>query len=74
VFENGKIDVRIAALGDKPVTVDLPRIELRDIGGNGGATPAEIAKTVVTALAQETPKSLRGLKVKGISGIGAGTL
>ncbi len=54
VIEKGHIEARIAALGDKPLMLDLPRIELNDIGGNGGATPDEVAKTVAAALARET--------------------
>lgn len=58
VFENGRIEARIAKLGDKPVTANLPRLELRNIGRNGGATPTEIAQTVVTALAEEAAKAV----------------
>ncbi len=56
VFENGRVEVRIAGIGNKPVSVALPRLELNDIGKNGGATPAQVAQTVITALAEETAK------------------
>lgn len=58
VFEKGKIHVRVAKLGDRPFTVVLPRLELTDIGKQGGATPDEIARTVATALAEETAKAV----------------
>ncbi len=58
VFEKGKVHVRIAKLMDKPYIVELPRLELTDIGKHGGATPAEIARTVATALAEETSKAV----------------
>ena len=58
VFERGKVHVRVAKLMDKPYSVELPRLELIDIGGNGGATPAEIAHTMATALVQETVKAV----------------
>jgi uncharacterized protein involved in outer membrane biogenesis len=58
VFENGKVDVRIASRGDRQMTVNLPRIELADIGKNGGATPAQVAQIVVKALAEETAKAV----------------
>jgi hypothetical protein len=58
VFEKGKVHVRVAKLMDKPYTVDLPRLELTDIGQHGGATPAEIARTIATALAAETAKAV----------------
>ncbi len=58
VFENGKIDVRIASLGGKNTTVSLPRIELTEIGKKGGATPAQVAQIVITALAEEAAKAV----------------
>ena len=56
VFENGRVEARIAALGDRLILLDLPRLELTNIGGNRGATPSEVATTVATALARETAK------------------
>jgi uncharacterized protein involved in outer membrane biogenesis len=58
VIEKGRVETRIAALGGGPVTVDLPRLELVDIGKNGGATPDEVAKTVATALLEESAKAV----------------
>jgi uncharacterized protein involved in outer membrane biogenesis len=58
VFEKGKVHVRIAKLVDKPYTVELPRLELTDIGKHGGATPAEIARISATALAEATAKAV----------------
>jgi hypothetical protein len=58
VFEKGKVHVRVAKVGDKPFTVELPRLELTDIGKHGGATPAEIGRTVAAALAEETAKAV----------------
>ena len=54
VLEHGRVEARIAPLGAKPVLLDLPRLELNNIGGSRGATPEEIAKTVATALAEQT--------------------
>jgi len=58
VFEKGKVHVRIAKLVDKPYTVELPRLELAEIGKQGGATPAEIARTMAIALSEETAKAV----------------
>jgi hypothetical protein len=58
VFEKGKVHVRVAKLMDKPYTVELPRLELTDIGRHNGATPAEIARIMATALAEETVKAV----------------
>jgi uncharacterized protein involved in outer membrane biogenesis len=56
VLEKGRVEARIAALGQAPIMLDLPTVELHDIGKNGGATPAEVAKTLATALGEETSK------------------
>ncbi len=58
VFEKGKVHVRVAKLVDKPYIVELPRLELTDIGRHGGATPAEIARIMATALAEESAKAV----------------
>jgi len=58
VFEKGKVHVRIAKLVDKPYTVELPRLELTDIGKHGGATPEDVARIMATALAAETAKAV----------------
>ncbi len=58
VLEKGRVEARIAALGDQPIMLDLPTLELHDIGKNGGATPTEVAKIVATALAEETAKAV----------------
>lgn len=58
VFEKGKVHACVAKLMDKPYIVELPRLELIDIGKHGGATPAEIGRTIATALAEETAKTV----------------
>ncbi len=58
VFEKGKVHVRVPKLADKPYTLELPRLELTDIGRQSGATPAEVARIVATALAEETAKAV----------------
>jgi hypothetical protein len=58
VIENGRIDVRVAALGDKPKTVALRRIALADIGKPGGTTPARAAQQVLTALVEEVGREV----------------
>lgn len=58
VFEKGKIHARAASLAEKAYVLDLPRLEMTDIGGRGGAAPAEVARIVATALAEETAKAV----------------
>lgn len=58
VFEKGKVHVRAASLTEKTYVLDLPRLEMNDIGGRGGAAPADIARIVATTLAEETAKAV----------------
>lgn len=51
VIEGGKIHAKVAALEDKSLSADLPRIQLNDIGEkSGGATGAEVARQVINAI------------------------
>jgi len=51
-IDNGKVDVRIAAL-NKPLSVPLPTIVLSNIGGKGGASPGEVGAEILSALTKE---------------------
>lgn len=61
VFEKGKVHVRFAKMPDKPYTVDLPRLELTDIGRQNGATPDEIGHAVTSALMEEAAKTAKAV-------------
>lgn len=50
IVEDGKVEIRVAALGDKPISAALPRIHLKNLGGKGGGTPSEIAEQVLGPL------------------------
>jgi AsmA family len=55
IIKNGKVNLAVAmpggVLGDQEITTDLPDIHLKDIGKKkGGASPAEVAKEIFTAL------------------------
>jgi len=56
VFEKGKVHVHVAKVMEQPFSIELPRLELADIGQHTGAAPSDIARTVATALAEETAK------------------
>jgi uncharacterized protein involved in outer membrane biogenesis len=58
VIEKGRVEALVAALGEKPIMVELPRLELANLGGKSGATPEEIATTVSLALAEQTAKAV----------------
>lgn len=58
VIENAKADVRVAALGGKPRTVSLPRIEMKNIGGKHGAPPEDVAKQIASAILSAAGKEV----------------
>lgn len=57
VIESGRINVRVAALGDKPETLTLRRIEMTGIGKGGGATANQVAEQVLSSLLEEVALS-----------------
>ena len=61
--------VRLAAtvLGGKGATVPLPDIHLSEIGtGDKGASPAEVARQILTAISGAVTKAVTSDKVKGL--------
>ena len=64
VVEGSKAKVRIAALGNAEQTVNLPRIQLTDIGKkSGGATAAEVARILSSKLLGNVKGSVAKLGV-----------
>ncbi len=73
VIENTSVDVLVAGLGGKPQTVILHRIEMTDIGGRAGATPEQVAKQILYAIAGEVTNEVaqagaKELLRKGVEG------
>jgi hypothetical protein len=58
IIEKGEIDLRIAAVGEKTEKLKLPPIELTDIGKGSGATPAQVAEEVLSALVDKVGVSV----------------
>ena len=51
VIDGGRINARVAAMDDKRLSTDLPRIQMNNIGEkSGGATGAEVAEQVIRAI------------------------
>lgn len=50
VIEGGEVTVQVAALSGDPLSASLPRMDLKNIGGEGGSTPSEIAVQVLRPL------------------------
>ncbi len=63
-FEKGKIEIDASALGAEKQTIDLPKIELTNIGGAAGALPDQIAKEVVTAMAKKAASEIARSEAK----------
>ena len=50
-IDQGQLDITVAALKDRNWSVDLPSIELKDLGAaTNGATPAELGRQVASVL------------------------
>ncbi|MDQ6960199.1 MAG: hypothetical protein Q9M27_04140 [Mariprofundaceae bacterium] len=65
VVEGGKASVRIAALGGKVQHVNIPRIQLTDVGKkSGGATAAEVARILGKRLVKSVKNSVAKLGVR----------
>lgn len=51
VFEKGRVEVDVSALGLENRTIELPEIRMNDIGGEAGAPPGEIARIILREVA-----------------------
>jgi hypothetical protein len=72
VIEGAEVDARIAALGGKDISANLPRIQLNDIGkSSGGATAGEIAEKVTKILISKTTKAITEMGMQQYLGTSA---
>lgn len=53
IFADGLINARIAALGNKEYKLKLPGIEMNNLGGNNGLTPAELTSEIISRLTDQ---------------------
>lgn len=61
VVEAGQANMRIAALGDRQQSVNLPRIQLTDIGRkSNGATAMEVAQVLSDAMLKNVKGAVLG--------------
>lgn len=61
---NGRVGVSAAFLGGKEMSAPLPTIHLANIGKDkGGATPEEVAETLLTSISQSAAKAVSSLGV-----------
>ncbi|HEY9200156.1 MAG TPA: hypothetical protein VIQ81_01050 [Gammaproteobacteria bacterium] len=64
-FEGGKILARVAALDNKEFELDLPALNMSNLGGSKGATATELAREIVSRL---TDSATQVVKQKIIDG------
>jgi hypothetical protein len=64
VIEKGNVEIRVAALGDKPISASLPSIRLTNLGGEGGSTPAELARQILGPLTSRVVNAVSGAGIK----------
>lgn len=57
LIENGRVEIRVAALSGEPMSATLPKIHLKNLGGKGGETPSEIATQVLAPLVDRALKA-----------------
>ena len=50
VFEEGQVELRIEGKDERTRDLVLPSMSLRNVGGERGATPAELGKTLLAGL------------------------
>lgn len=64
-FEGGKILARVAALDNKEYELDLPALNMSNLGGSNGATATELAREIVTRLTDSATKVVKQKIVDG---------
>jgi len=74
VIEKGEVELRVAALPGKPLSVVLPRFELQNLGGKGGDSPGDIARQVLGPLANQVAAAASGAGIERYLGKGADEL
>lgn len=66
VFEEGRIEADASALGIESRTITLPRIDLSNVGGSGGAPPDAIAKEILGAATRQALEQLARSELEGL--------
>ncbi len=64
-FEGGKILARVAALDNKEYELDLPALNMSNLGGSKGATATELAREIMTRLTDSATKVVKQKIIDG---------
>jgi hypothetical protein len=66
-IDPARVEVDVSELGpDEPIELSLGAIELTDVGGSDGATPAELTRTITLAILESTLTELTDADVPGL--------
>lgn len=68
VIEKGQVSITISPLDERTETLELRRVELKDIGKGGGASPEAVAEEVTSALIEETGLAVARAGIEGYLG------
>jgi len=63
LIQDGKVEATVIPL-DKQLSTRLPRIELRNLGGKGGSTPAEITRQILDVVVDRTRAAVSELGIE----------
>ena len=63
VFADGRIDAKVVPLDNKEYKLKLPNLNMRNLGGNNGATPQQLAKEIISRLSDQ---AMTEIKKQGI--------
>ncbi len=64
LIEDGTVEATVMPLEGKKLSTRLPRIELTNLGGKGGSTPAEIARQVLNVVVERTRSAVSKLDIE----------
>ena len=64
LIKDGKVQATIVPLDGKQLKTPLPQIELHNLGGKGGSTPAEIAKQLLNVVVDRTQAAVSKLGIE----------
>jgi hypothetical protein len=69
IFEQGRIDLHATELGLEARSLDLPEINLENIGGSKGVPPAEIASAALDALVRKVKAQIATVQFEQLDDI-----
>lgn len=59
LFTNGTIQAKVVPIQDKQYSLPLPTINMRNLGGSGGATPEQISEQILNRLLKQVRTTVK---------------